>query len=33
MHEFFGKNESPTLRKLLKKLKVNIDFPYGMTLI
>ena len=30
VHEFYGKNESPTLKKLLKKLK-NIDSPYGMT--
>ena len=31
VHEFYGKNESPTLKKLLKKLQENIDFPYGMT--
>lgn len=31
VHEFYSKNETPTLSKLLKKLKEDIDFPYGVT--
>ena len=31
IHSFYSGNESPTLTKLLKKLKEEIDFPYGRT--
>ena len=31
IHSFYGRNESPTLTKLLKKLKEEINFPYGRT--
>ena len=31
IHSFYSRNESPTLTKLLKKLKEEISFPYGRT--
>ena len=31
IHSFYSGNESPTLTKLLKKLKEEINFPYGRT--
>ena len=31
IHLFYSRNESPTLTKLLKKLKEEINFPYGRT--
>ena len=31
IHSFYSRNESPTLTKLLKKLKEEINFPYGRT--
>ena len=31
VHSYFSRNESPTLKKLLKQLKEDIDFPYGKT--
>ena len=31
IHSFYNRNESPTLTKLLKKLKEEINFPYGRT--
>ena len=31
IHLYFNRNESPTLGKLLKQLKEDIDFPYGKT--
>ena len=31
VHSYFRRNESPTLEKLLKQLKQDIDFPYGKT--
>ena len=31
IHSFNSRNESPTLTKLLKKLKEEINFPYGRT--
>ena len=31
VHSYFSRNESPTLEKLLKQLKEDIDFPYGKT--
>ena len=31
IHWFYNRNESPTLAKLLKKLKEDFNFPYGRT--
>ena len=31
IHSFYSRNESPTLTKFLKKLKEEINFPYGRT--
>lgn len=31
VHSFYARNEGPTLKKLLKKLKEEIGFPYGRT--
>ena len=31
VHSYFNRNQSPTLEKLPKQLKEDIDFPYGKT--
>ena len=31
VHWYFSRNESPSLKKLLKQLKEDINFPYGKT--